>query len=532
MVSWYSLPADIRLLILETLLQDGCSLARFATVSREWQSIIERHTFAKINLTSSRLANFSLMTRRNQALVRYIWLRLELQEYNCDQCEPHDIEMMGLDNTDNTLITTAFLSLFSTLSTWESNSNLLLDISVYSPSDSEHWFKYLTFAPDISSDGDLGQCLEQSILDKLDDHQHGWVTGRQASAPSSDAIHKVFDEILGEGPFDSNEQENEWWQQLPLVPAVKGVLLRQQTRRRWKPTTLAQMLSRFPRLQEIYYEPWREWCETQQRWTDQCKCYVRSLFSTRYILIAILLTADNLLHLVFNIDFELLFESLASSQLRKLILFENFNQQYPLSFMPLLGCDPIRIPTPNVTQAVASISLRLEHLSASFIIDASYFFYNRKLSWEWPSLISLTLTSRLLSPYKSSVEIDNMLREAAAAAIKMPNLKIMEIWHGQDGLATLFRYQVTREGSAILTCRATWQFALRPPVVQAWEAVAQTRYSHGYTVIQEELLDNSTVIKSHGDAIHHLKLLSPVIRPISLRQIQMEHRIREGVHSW
>jgi hypothetical protein len=109
------------------------------------------------------------------------------------------------------------------------------------------------------------------MLVKLDDHQHGWIAGSQNSTPPTAGIHKVFDEIMGEGPFYDNEEEDQWWQQLPLVPAVTGVLLRQQNRRRWKPTALAQMFARFPRLQEIYYEPWREWYTIQQEWTDQCK---------------------------------------------------------------------------------------------------------------------------------------------------------------------------------------------------------------------------------------------------------------------
>lgn len=111
------------------------------------------------------------------------------------------------------------------------------------------------------------------MLVKFDDHQHGWIAGRRDFAPADYAIDKVFEEIMGEGPFDDDEQENQWWEQLPLVPAVTGVLLRQQTRRRWKPTSLAQMFARLPRLQEIHYEPWREWNESQQRWTDKCECY-------------------------------------------------------------------------------------------------------------------------------------------------------------------------------------------------------------------------------------------------------------------
>lgn len=94
----------------------------------------------------------------------------------------------------------------------------------------------------------------------------------------------------------------------------------------------------------------------------------------------------------------------------------------------------------------------------------------------------------------------------------------------------LFRYQLTGEGQpAVLTRRGTWEFTVRDPIVQAWEAVARRHCCHK-SIIVEEMLD-ADVVKSHGDAIHHLKLLNPVIRPISLQQIRMEHRIREGVSS-
>lgn len=265
---WCFLPAEIRISVLKALLQDGCSLAGFATVSREWQTIIERHNFARIKLTSSRLVDFGSIIHRNRALVRYVWLCLELQKYDCTKCAPEDREAWGV----STLITTAFLDLFSTLSAWEPDGNLLLDISVHSPSDSEHWFKYLTFGPDLPSDEcEQDRCAEQSMLVKLDDHQHGWTAGNRDTAPTEIAIHRVFDEIMGEGPFDNDEQENHWWQQLPLVPAVTSVLLRQQNRRRWKPTALAQMFARLPKLREIHYEPWREWIDAQQLWTDQCE---------------------------------------------------------------------------------------------------------------------------------------------------------------------------------------------------------------------------------------------------------------------
>jgi hypothetical protein len=46
-------------------------------------------------------------------------------------------------------------------------------------------------------------------------------------------------------------------------------------------------------------------------------------------------------------------------------------------------------------------------------------------------------------------------------------------------------------------------------------------------VVQERL--DGAAIKSHGDAIHHPMLSSEVIRPVSLREIQMEQKVQEGV---
>ena len=154
-------------------------------------------------------------------------------------------------------------------------------------------------------------------------------------------------------------------------------------------------------------------------------------------------------------------------------------------------------------------------------MDTVEFFSCRKPSWTWSRLASLALASQLLSPDKSLSEIDRMLPVAVAATTDMPKLKILMIWTGREGLAMLFRYQVIG-GRAELTTRETWKFSLRPSVVQAWEATTQRHNEYGSLLVIEELLDPGVLVKSHGDAIHHLKLLNPVVRPISLRQIRME----------
>lgn len=152
-----------------------------------------------------------------------------------------------MSEKDNTLIATAFEDLFSTLSRWEPNGDLLLDISVHSPSDAEHFFKYLTFRPDTPYDEhDMDLRIEQSMLVKHDHRRHGWTAGTPY-CPPREAFFKVFGNIMQKERCLDDPQEM-WFRKLPLVPAVTGVLLRQQNYRRWKPTALAHMFSRLPRL--------------------------------------------------------------------------------------------------------------------------------------------------------------------------------------------------------------------------------------------------------------------------------------------
>lgn len=146
------LPREIELLILKDLIQDhDCSLGPFAAVSKEWKTEVEKRNFAHIKVTRSRLMEVDSMTRRNRALVRYIWFCVELEKYDCIDCGGSFALATDLDwqqhrhpfmsDPDNWPVTKAFHDLFSILSTWESNGDLTLDISIYSPSDSKHFFK-------------------------------------------------------------------------------------------------------------------------------------------------------------------------------------------------------------------------------------------------------------------------------------------------------------------------------------------------------------------------------------------------------
>ncbi|KIL91034.1 hypothetical protein FAVG1_05730 [Fusarium avenaceum] len=489
--SWGYLPPSIQSKIIGLLPSLGGRYSQLVTVSKVWQSIIEPLNFAEISLTVQRLADLNsqaiLSRRRNQ--IRYIWFRVELKQYDCRKCANTDQDLWGLDNIDNQFIADAFESLFTTLSLWDPRGDLVLDISVYSPSDNQHCFKYLSFC----SDANLGECPSrhghEQITTLMNDPAHGWVAGQQVLPPDRLATQVTFDEIMGEGPFDDEEPEMQWWRSLPLVPVVGVVLLRQQTRRRWKPIALANLLTRL---------------------MNASACLIPgNLFDA---------ATDRP-----ETENQALIESFPSTGLCKLTIFENFNEAYPERY---LDCPVIRVPNPAVSQKLARASLHLTMLSAAFMADASHFFAARQDSWTWDKLTSLTLTSRVLTNLATPLTINNLLRDAAVAALQMPRLDTMELWNGRQGVAMLFRYQRAQGGQpAIITIRGTSELALGITATQAWDVVAH-QYFHGEVVVHTSSIDPDT-IRCHGDAIRQLGLLTEVTRPVSLRQILSEDRFRQ-----
>lgn len=201
----------------------------------------------------------------------------------------------------------------------------------------------------------------------------------------------------------------------------------------------------------------------------------------------------------------------------------------PYSFRSVLEGQITRVPDPAVSQRLAFASLKLEHLAACFIIDASHFFdiCSEELAWEWPKLRSLTLTSQLLTPSNKLSHTIDLLRAAATVAMNMPQLETLEIWNGRRELAALFQYNRHARASKI-TWRATWEISLPAIVTQPWEEVMFRHGGWRLDVVHEPDLDRAT-IRSHADAIQHLKLKNQVIRPISLQQIRMEQKVLENV---
>lgn len=259
-ITWNKLPADVRLLLLQAFLQNVARLSHLAAVSREWQTFNENHNFARLKLTPSCLTEFASKTRRNRHVVDYIWYCVELEEYDDDLF--HSAELFSLGDVNR--VATAIRDLFAVLSTWAPTptGKLLLDISVYSLSDPEYRFQELTLVPDTPHTCGLHQCLNE-ILSTMFEKGAGQYMDHENSRLFPDA-KGTFAMVGLEGYV-----EPQWWQHLPQVPAVTGILLRQQTRRQWSPFTLAQLFDHLPRLQEIYLEPWRGSTPNAPCFTDE-----------------------------------------------------------------------------------------------------------------------------------------------------------------------------------------------------------------------------------------------------------------------
>ncbi|CAG9972365.1 unnamed protein product [Clonostachys byssicola] len=486
MSTWDYLPPEVRAMILEELGKHP-QKASYASVSREWQAVIEKSTFHRLKLKENCLDELDQITEHQRGLVRHICLDIELPTYTCICCKRLESET-GRRN-QNKLATRAICKLFSKLSTWEpTREGLTLELNAYSTSDKEHWLKACY----------LGTLEEDRLLDsglpistnEIDDPDHGWVQGKRVSLPPKEAIRRIYGGI-----------NIKFYRQLPQVQAVTKFLLGRQCRRQWTPPTLQQIWEKLPRLEEIVYEPWRLFEKPLQDFQRDGQYYK-------------------------------MVTSHLPAQLRKLSVFEDFNETlqsvfqepehtytafFPTgqSYIGSWNLDRVRKPSREVAEGFAARSLDLEYLSVAFMAEARHFIDGAKKTWKWHELRSLSLTSRLMDRESDSQEISHLLRDAGAVALLMPKLETMNIWSGLKGEACAFMY---RQNDSSITWRGTWEFEFSRDIIQRWKKVV-ARFAREELQVRLQLLDCE--ILSHGDAIHHLSL-DCVIDPVSLLQIRGE----------
>lgn len=246
---WHSIPVEIQMHVLEALVLHEDS-ARYASICRAWQTIIERRNFAHLKVTQSRLAGFSDIGYRHRHLVKHIWFSIEPTDYLCAHCG--GVWIYNWHQASTKAIRKAIQDLVVQLSKWEPNGSLLLDISVKAPSGLRHSSSTIQYGPGFISEPKKPKIIQCTYW------LHGMIVQFMAAY------------YLRENTNDS-EPEPEPSKEMPKARAVTSLLLRRQTRGRWKLEALEGLLDLLPEVHEINYEPWRDWRRLEEEPTNTGK---------------------------------------------------------------------------------------------------------------------------------------------------------------------------------------------------------------------------------------------------------------------
>lgn len=226
-------------------------LSILATVCRDWQTMIEKRTFAQISLTIPCLADTNTLSIlfRKRNYIRYILFRVDLEQYRAEGCANKEPGTRDVSPTGNRIIVDGFESLFRALSSWEPRGDLVLDIDVSPPSWHQLYFRCHSPWPEL-----------------CEAHQY--------------AEKKALHHIIDIASFTDEESEMWWWRGLPLVPVVGCVHLGHLSYRQWDPAALSSMLTRFPNMEVLCYEYWRY--KHADSYTDERKCLFYPRQSNRH----------------------------------------------------------------------------------------------------------------------------------------------------------------------------------------------------------------------------------------------------------
>lgn len=219
------------------------------------------------------------------------------------------------------------------------------------------------------------------------------------------------------------------------------------------------------------------------------------------------------------------------STLESLHIFEDFN----VAIHGSTHSDTSALSGIQVLKGLASSVPNLKHLSVSFLSDAIDCF--EVSVGTFPRLESIACTSQSYLQ-RNPVLVNKLLYKAAKAAMRMPELQIMEVWNCEDGYADILRYESTgtAESSA---CRLTWRSSwcnmksmVIKCVVEAWEKVASTNASR-LLIVEMDPLPHASYTE-YGAVIHHLKLRNSILNPISAMQVRVGtgEEDKLGVTAW
>ncbi|KAF6803642.1 hypothetical protein CSOJ01_10773 [Colletotrichum sojae] len=129
-------------------------------------------------------------------------------------------------------------------------------------------------------------------------------------------------------------------------------------------------------------------------------------------------------------------------------------------------------------EAAVRASFQLFSFSSAGMVDADRFFGLARINDTerpiWPELRSICLKSQCLSGLRGQKDVTLLLIDAAAAALRMPRLELMELWYASEGRGTIIRLDL-RGDRAKLHVASTWHVHLVSVVRRLFGQVAWNR---------------------------------------------------------
>lgn len=419
--------------------------SQYAAVNREWQAYFEAYNFNRLILGHSDVGEFGKIVSRSHRgpLVRWIWLRVELLKYGCDKCSKQ--ESLEERTAHEARLTLAMRDLLGYLSELDADDHpgVSLELSVHSPSDSEHHCKELRrtmndtawHAPEI-----------YAPIRYPNDRVHRWRNGHRPPL-KTEASLRVFGNPKGIGIV--LESTYIWpYKRLPKAEVVKEFVIRLQFLRHFSVRRgLVPITQSLSRLESLRYECRRGLNVGAGSVTGQT-------FRQR--------------------EHELLLDYILHNckSLRRLSIYEASNRTYCKNPSPV-------VPDPIGGRALGVQSRLLREVYVSWMVEARDFFHNfwpgatpeQQLErTEWKRLRYLSLTTSLIP----STHCESLMQAAAAAAERMPKLKTMELWGFERRDRFLYLVQA---GQHTIFVPKGMACTLSATTIQHWQRVAATRGS-------------------------------------------------------
>ncbi|PTB42557.1 hypothetical protein M441DRAFT_165917 [Trichoderma asperellum CBS 433.97] len=555
MADWRSLPAEVRIMILDRIVWSGAAdgnITGYATVSREWQAYFEPLSFRRLVLNHSRVADFGKLTRNRKWMVKHIWLRVELPRYHCPRSG--HIETPDQTQRNNQIFTQALWQLLKVLGSWGNRkvydpvdgTGPVLELSAHSPSDMKHRFDACAMDKDVYPHISDENCTDEEFSNHIrrelrKDGNRGHHC-QAASHPDGTVAHLCMFQYI---QLDFSAIKNLRVKKLPRVDAIKGLILRRQHYRRFSARTVAEIARSFHTIGNVIYEPIfvrprfadRVHPQTfEQEYRDLiCETHRFNSFSIfmgyyahrDVVVVPIWKLSDSFSLMLADESHSL--EHLSQAFVGDaLMFFQDFLQPGSLKYQSYLDSSRGAVQKALLAH-LSAIGKRVpsnrlhspEEFEQALLKAAGYedgLIPRSIYKPQWPKLKTLALTSRfhlVADPNRKGMDI---FEAAGFAALEMPELQTMEIWSSR--CHDFFRYCRNDEKAGrrpTITLGSHNNVAFEPRVSIVWDRVARKHSNHGITAKTQILRSIRAFPTEYPyQEIDNLELREKIVHPISL----------------